>query len=89
MVPISEAFLRETAAAKTEAERFAIKYRYRHSGKFGRERFLVGERAGVSQLRLDDDRGRTRLRLTVSPKGKAAIEFLNESRNVTKILTGS
>lgn len=74
--------------ANTRAERDAVKHRYRHSRKFGRERFVVGERAGVSQFRLDDDKGRPRLRLTVTPEGKAAIEFLDEFGKITKVLTG-
>lgn len=89
MVPIVQAYSRELAAAKTESERAAVGYRYRHAGKFGHERFLVGERSGTSQLRLDDAQGRPRLRLTVTPAGEAAIEFLDESGKVTKTVTPS
>jgi len=86
--PSTRRFCVRLPGANTRAERDAVKHRYRHSRKFGRERFVVGERAGVSQFRLDDDKGRPRLRLTVTPEGKAAIEFLDEFGKITKVLTG-
>jgi hypothetical protein len=87
LIPVAEAFYRDLAAAKTDADRAAVGTRYRREGRFGRERFLVGERVGVSQLRLDDAQGRPRLRLTVTPAGAAAIEFLDESGTVVKTVT--
>ena len=89
LIPIAEAYSRELAAAKTPLERSAIGYRYRHSGQFGRQRFLVGERSGTSQLQLNDAEGRPRLRLTVNMAGEAAIQFLDESGKVTKTVTPS
>lgn len=80
------AYDRERAAASTDAEREKISARWLREGRFGRRRFLVGEQNGVSQLTLDDAQGQTRLRLRVTPKGDAAIQFLNKRGVVVRTI---
>ena len=80
-------YQREIAAAHTDAERQAIRSRYRSEGKFGRRRFLVGNRGGVSELALHDANGRVRLHLSVTAAGEARVEFLDARGVVMKSIT--
>lgn len=85
---VISAFEREFAAtARTEQERATLLRRYRREGKFGRQRWQIGNRGGPSELKLNDSAGRTRLRLSVTPEGEARVEFLDTSGTVVKSIT--
>lgn len=49
------------------------------AGRVGSDRVFVGSRDRMASLELNDRLGRTRLRLHVTPEGKARIDFLDES----------
>lgn len=80
-------FVREYKALHTDAERQALRARWRSEGKFGRQRWMIGNRVGSSDVRLNDARGRIRLLLRVDADGKARIDFLDENGTVTKSIT--
>ena len=80
-------FVREYNALKTDEERRALRARWRSEGKFGRQRWMIGNRAGTSDVRLNDAKGRIRLLLRVDADGKARIDFLDENGTVTKTIT--
>jgi hypothetical protein len=81
------AFQRESAALHTDEERLALRRRYRAEGRFGYQRWEVGNRAGLSELKLNDAKGRPRLRLRVTANGDARVEFLDAGGNVVKSVT--
>ncbi|HTD34824.1 MAG TPA: hypothetical protein VK665_14240 [Candidatus Elarobacter sp.] len=80
-------FVREYNAARTDEERQAIRMRWRSEGKFGRQRWMIGNREGASDVRLNDAAGHVRLLLRVEASGKARIDFLDEKGTVTKSVT--
>ena len=80
-------FQRETMAARSDEQRIAIRRRYRSEGKFGYQRWQLGNRAGISELRLSDAKGHARLRLRVTADGDARVEFLDATGTVVKSLT--
>lgn len=84
---IASAFQRESAAARNDEERTALRRRYRREGKFGYQRWQLGNRAGVSELRLNDAAGHARLRLSVTADGSAHVEFLDAAGTVVKSVT--
>jgi hypothetical protein len=81
------AFQRASAAIHTDAERLALRRRFRTEGHFGYQRWRVGNEAGVSELKLDDAKGHARLRLSVSAGGDARVEFLDATGHVVKSVT--
>lgn len=81
------ALKRDYDAAHTDAERIAVRRRYRAEGRFGHQRWEIGNREGVSDLRLNDAKGHPRLRLSVTADGNARVEFLDASGTVVKSLT--
>ena len=87
MIDIETVFAREYKAATSDAERRAIRARYRNEGKFGYQRWQLGNVAGRSELRLNDAKGRTRLRLSVTADGDARVEFLDGAGTVVKSVT--
>lgn len=87
LAQIAPEFFREYNALHTDEERQALRARYRREGKFGRQRWLIGNRAGSSEVRLNDTKGRLRLLLHVDADGKAHIDFLDENGTVTKSIT--
>jgi hypothetical protein len=80
-------FVREYKAARTDEERQAIRMRWRSEGKFGRQRWMIGNREGASDVRLNDADGHVRLLLRVEANGRARIDFLDEKGTVTKSVT--
>lgn len=80
-------FTRQYKALHTDEERRALRARWRSEGKFGRQRWMIGNRAGASDIRLNDAKGRMRLLLRVDADGKARIDFLDENGAVTKSMT--
>ncbi|HTD38435.1 MAG TPA: hypothetical protein VK669_13045 [Candidatus Limnocylindrales bacterium] len=80
-------FVREYNALHTDEERQALRARWRREGKFGRQRWMIGNRAGSSDVRLNDANGHIRLWLRVDADGKARIDFLDENGTVTKSIT--
>jgi hypothetical protein len=80
-------YARDVAAARTDEERDAVRRRYRAAGRFGQQRWQIGNRAGISELRLNDANGRPRLRLQVAANGDASVAFLDASGTVVKTLT--
>ena len=84
---IASAFMRESAAARSDDERTALRRRYRREGKFGYQRWQIGNRAGISELRLNDATGHPRLRLSVTADGSARVEFLDTAGTVVKSIT--
>ena len=47
------------------------------------QRAFIGKVKNTSLLSLNDDQGRTRIRLSVAPEGTAKLEFLNEKGDTT------
>jgi hypothetical protein len=84
LIDVATAFMRESAALRTDEERLALKRRYRSEGKFGYQRWQIGNRGGASDVRLNDAKGHVRLRLSVAANGDARIEFLDASGAVVK-----
>jgi hypothetical protein len=84
---IATAFIRESKAARNDEERTALRRRYRSEGKFGRQRWQLGNRSGISELRLNDAQGHPRLRLAVTAEGNAKVEFLDAAGTVVKSVT--
>jgi hypothetical protein len=80
-------FMREYKAARTDEERQAVRMRWRSEGKFGRQRWMIGNREGASDVRLNDAAGHVRLLLRVEANGRARIDFLDEKGTVTKSVT--
>ncbi|HEX3466202.1 MAG TPA: hypothetical protein VHS78_19285 [Candidatus Elarobacter sp.] len=80
-------FVREYKALRTDEERRALRARWRSEGKFGRQRWMIGNRQGASDVRLNDANGHIRLLLRVDADGKARIDFLDENGTVTKSIT--
>ncbi len=80
-------FVREYKAARTDEERQAVRMRWRSEGKFGRQRWMIGDRQGASDVRLNDAAGHVRLLLRVEADGRARIDFLDEKGTVTKSVT--
>jgi hypothetical protein len=87
LIGIDTAFMRESAALHTDEERAALKRRYRSEGKFGYQRWQIGNRGGISDVRLNDAKGHVRLRLSVAANGDARIEFLDAAGAVVKSIT--
>ena len=80
-------YAQDYAAARTDEERNAVRRRYRLAGRFGHQRWQIGNRAGTSELRLNDANGHPRLRLQVTAAGDASVEFLDAAGTVVKRLT--
>lgn len=74
-------------AAKTGEDRAALRRRWRREGRWGYQRWIVGNRGGTSQLALNDAKGHARLRLQVTEDGDARVEFLDADGKVTKSVT--
>lgn len=55
----------------------------------GKPRVKVLAKDGIAKILLKDANGRTRLRLTVSKRGKPAIEFLNSKGKVTRTISSN
>lgn len=56
-------------------------------GRIGADRVFVGSRDRQAAIELNDQVGRTRLRLYVSPEGEARLEFLGEDGAVVRSIT--
>jgi len=80
-------FMHDIDAAKTGEDRVAVRRRFRRDGRFGYQRWIVGNIGGVSQLALNDGKGHPRLRLRVAADGDARVEFLDATGNVVKSVT--
>lgn len=79
--------VQEYNALHTDEERQALRARYRREGKFGHQRWMIGNREGVSDVRLNDAQGHIRLHLSVDAAGQARIDFLDATGKVTKSIT--
>jgi len=71
----------------TQDQRNAVLKQLRAKGLFRSRRFVLGEISRVSQLGLNDARGQQRLRLSVTPEGDAAIQFLDSTGKIVKTLS--
>lgn len=87
LIDVATEFMRESAAARTDDERNALRRRYRQAGKFGYQRWQLGNRGGVSELHLSDATGHPRLRLRVTADGSARVDFLDATGTVVKSIT--
>ena len=77
-------------AIKDAAEREAAVARVRAAAPKAAQRVFVGKTGErVASVMLADDRGRNRLALTVTPDGRASIEFLDEQGNVVQKISPS
>jgi hypothetical protein len=84
LIDMLNAYVRESAALHTDEERTALRRRYRREGRFGYQRWEIGNREGISDVRLNDAKGHIRLRLSVAANGDARIEFLDATGAVVK-----
>lgn len=74
--------------AMSEAERNKLMQQRMESGYYRQPRMFVGKQDdGSAAIDLQDENGKSRLRLSVSADGKAVIKFLDASGKVTKSLT--
>ena len=87
LADVATDFMRETKAARSDEERIAVHRRFRSEGKFGYQRWQLGNQAGISELRLSDAKGHPRLRLRVTADGAARVDFLDAAGTVVKSLT--
>ncbi len=87
IVKTSPLVLEALKKASTQDERNAVFKELRAKGLYRNRRFVLGEINHVSQLGLSDDQGRARIRLTVTPQGDAAIEFLDTEGKVVKTVS--
>ncbi len=73
----------ELSSARTDAQRRALRHKYRELGAFGFSRFFAGyDNDDTSQVALADGRGRTRVKLYVAKDGHAQLQFLDEQGHV-------
>jgi hypothetical protein len=69
-------------------EKTAALQKVRDDGTFGRQRLYVGKtRDRESAVMLSDAMGRPRIRMRVTPDGKASIDFLDEKGGVLRSVT--
>ncbi len=75
--------------AKTDAERARVRQELVDAGALGsRPRMFAGkDQSGTARVALSDANGKTRLVLSVTPDGAAAVEFLDAAGKVTKAIT--
>jgi hypothetical protein len=57
------------------------------AGVGGKHRLFMGKAEGVSMLSFKDAAGKERLRMTVSPEGAAAIDFIDADGKVARTVT--
>ena len=69
-------------AARQDSALQALRRRFVRAGKWEIPRVFVGERGRTALLRMNDTRGRARIRMVVDSLDVARLEFLNDSGRV-------
>jgi hypothetical protein len=69
-------------AAKQDSAMQALRRRFFRAGKWEIPRVFVGERGKTALLRMNDTRGRQRIRMVVDSLDMARLEFLDDSGRV-------
>ncbi|MBB4658475.1 hypothetical protein [Parvularcula dongshanensis] len=77
------------ARAETDEAREAVLARLAKEEQGASRAFFGRDRDDEAAVALRDAQGRTRLRLSVTPEGEAAIAFLNEDGEVVRRVTGA
>lgn len=72
----------ELPAAQQDSAMQAMRRRFFRAGKWEIPRVFVGERGKTALLRMNDMRGRERIRMVVDSLDVARLEFLNDSGRV-------